>query len=1100
MLAKFQMVSLFFIVLQALVSPFQRCKAEQVQLDFIRSCPQPICPCGTNLWTRPDPAYSNCSEMTVDYTIVNYGDNSLPASSTRDTTYLVAVNGGGEYYLAQTFHDWWGMTCTARPVNFTTTFPDVPEGLYFLRVYCDIDEVHNGPVIGDSAPIMVYRNDLYVSSGSMNTGTTIERGDGTIGVTANFHYDGESTATSLRAKIYLSNSEEPPLSGYYLWPTKELPDLPVGSSVEQTFSATVRSEIPTGSYGVWVKCYSIDGLCEADEDNNYYRLPGTVSVIDPPPPNAPSNLTHLDVTTNTITWSWTDNSDNEDGFRGYGEPVPWNVNANITSYMEENLTPNTHYSRHVEAYNAHGWSGPSNEHSVYTLARNPGIVTDVTGQTFSFSNVTRTSIQANWTSSGNPPATEYFCENITKGTNSGWSNSEYWIETALERDTEYCYRVKARNGDGVETGWTALGCETTLANKIYVDDDAPFDGGPGDPSVSDPDENGSIEHPFDAIEEAIADANDGDVIVILTGTYRGDGNRDINLFGKAITIRSIDPNDPELVAATIIDIEGEPFPPSSSYRGFLFDGTEDSNTIIAGFTIINGCATFDGGLGGGAINCNDASPVIRDCVISNNTALCGGGISQCAGSIINCQISNNTSMGPGGGLFQCEGLIKDCIISNNTALSDSGGGLASSQGGTLEVTNCIFENNISGNEQWEFGGNLCRGGAIFFAPPPLPPPVGASELIITGSTFNFNSAWHQGGGVYADTSTSVLTIEGSGFEGNIALGTGNDYHLAPGLYPGLGGGIYCAGFDTYILDTYFYFNSAEHQGGGIYVEVPLLITEGCNFFGNSAFGDVTHPGIGGGICGIASDTFIFSSLLSGNYANDEAGAMFIDGHLDMTNCTVCSNFSSSGECGGVLAVDGLALNSVLWANTGVNGATEEAQISGGIGVILFSNVQGWTGNYEGESSNGLDPMFVRNPDDGGDGWGDNPNTPSIDEGSNDDFGDLQLKPGSPCIDSGNNSFAAPLEHFDADVLGNSRFINGTCREVTIIDRGAYEYASGYFYFGDLDEQCDINFHDFAILASSWLTDNPLIDIEPFPEGDGIIDIQELLLLVENWMK
>ena len=41
------------------------------------------------------------------------------------------------------------------------------------------------------------------------------------------------------------------------------------------------------------------------------------------------------------------------------------------------------------------------------------------------------------------------------------------------------------------------------AKTWYVDDNAPNDPGPGDTSSSDPDEDGTTDHPFDAIAEAI---------------------------------------------------------------------------------------------------------------------------------------------------------------------------------------------------------------------------------------------------------------------------------------------------------------------------------------------------------------------------------------------------------------------------------------------------------------------------------------------------------------------------------------------------------------------------------------------------------------------
>jgi hypothetical protein len=42
----------------------------------------------------------------------------------------------------------------------------------------------------------------------------------------------------------------------------------------------------------------------------------------------------------------------------------------------------------------------------------------------------------------------------------------------------------------------------------FVDDDANNDPGPGDPNISDPLEDGSRQHPFDAIQEAINAATD----------------------------------------------------------------------------------------------------------------------------------------------------------------------------------------------------------------------------------------------------------------------------------------------------------------------------------------------------------------------------------------------------------------------------------------------------------------------------------------------------------------------------------------------------------------------------------------------------------------
>ena len=85
---------------------------------------------------------------------------------------------------------------------------------------------------------------------------------------------------------------------------------------------------------------------------------------------------------------------------------------------------------------------------------------------------------------------------------------------------------------------TLVTTSTAQAQTIwYVDDDAPGDPGPGDPAVSDPLEDGSVAHPFDAIQEGIDAAVDGDKVSLADGVYAGPGNTDLDLQGKEITIR-----------------------------------------------------------------------------------------------------------------------------------------------------------------------------------------------------------------------------------------------------------------------------------------------------------------------------------------------------------------------------------------------------------------------------------------------------------------------------------------------------------------------------------------------------------------------------------
>ncbi len=109
---------------------------------------------------------------------------------------------------------------------------------------------------------------------------------------------------------------------------------------------------------------------------------------------------------------------------------------------------------------------------------------------------------------------------------------------------------------------------------------------------------------FDNIQAAVDAASDGDEIVVMPGTYTStqDGHV-VNMLGKAVTLRSSDPSDPDVVAATIIDGEGV-------RRGILCNSDETNKTIIEGFTITNGFSIGGAGNGGAGILIVSSTPFI----------------------------------------------------------------------------------------------------------------------------------------------------------------------------------------------------------------------------------------------------------------------------------------------------------------------------------------------------------------------------------------------------------------------------------------------------------------------------------------------------------
>jgi hypothetical protein len=135
--------------------------------------------------------------------------------------------------------------------------------------------------------------------------------------------------------------------------------------------------------------------------------------------------------------------------------TPGTVTGNVNTLVSKAITglsPNTTYHYCVTAVSSAGTTNGSD------MTFTTGSVVPAAG---SFSNITQTCIRANWTVNGNPSGTQYYCENVTAGTNSGWVTSTSWDSCSLTCGTSYTFRVKARNGDGIDTGWTSLGPQST---------------------------------------------------------------------------------------------------------------------------------------------------------------------------------------------------------------------------------------------------------------------------------------------------------------------------------------------------------------------------------------------------------------------------------------------------------------------------------------------------------------------------------------------------------------------------------------------------------------------------------------------------------------
>lgn len=562
--------------------------------------------------------------------------------------------------------------------------------------------------------------------------------------------------------------------------------------------------------------------------------------------------------------------------------------------------------------------------------------------------------------------------------------------------------------------------------------------------------------------------------------------------------------------------------------------TIDGFTITAGYASGPGFGATPASMDQGAgANVYDAEPTFSRCIFRDNWALNHGALNDHGSSVLidcafienhavgfgaglyihhhsltratNCRFIRNTTPGDGAGIY-CRGLhvsviencevlgneatrgagmyvaedasprVESCMFTGNSALLGGGGIYADKAFG--EIVSCRFERNHAGESRsgGGGGGGGSGGGGVWVTRGA--PMIVSCEFIenrasfgggfyaieecraeVTGCEFTDNSAT-EAGGLY--TLSSPVLVRDCTFVGNRAFGS--DFSV--------GGGLSSYFSNARVERCRFARNEAELGGGGVYAEGESPVVMNSIFLGNRTTGH--EQGWGGGVLnGYHTHATIAGCAFIGNQADEGGGAYtMVLADPSFVNCTFVSNAATAtgASAGGLYCSEFAAVrvtNCIVWGNSG-------SQIHGAERVD-YSCVEG---GMAGDGNTGMSPMLSRLPHAGVDGeWG------TVD----DDAGDLRPGPGSPCIDSGDNS--AILAGFVEDLSGGMRrrddpsTVDSGMGAAPIIDMGAYEFVARCM--ADLDDGSGTGAPDGGVTI-----DDLLFYLLAFESGSGDADVDD----------
>ena len=397
---------------------------------------------------------------------------------------------------------------------------------------------------------------------------------------------------------------------------------------------------------------------------------------------------------------------------------------------------------------------------------------------------------------------------------------------------------------------------------------------------------------YSTIQGAIDAALDSDQVIVSSGTY----NENINFKGKSITVRSTNPDNPAVVAVTIIDGSTPSDPNNASV--VTFNSGENNDSILSGFTITGGSGTwltigwdlheiYWNRCGGGIVCYNLSEPTITKNIIRDNLAGEGGGI-YVYGDPVN-------PASPSDPAVHISPVIYENTLRDNSAIvvhgydppddvytlgnHGDGGAIVCFQGVDPQIT----DNTIQNNHADYYGGGIHLR-------------QWSNGLIENNNIIGNDSCL--GAGVHV-TYNSDPAVRGNTIQGNVAGGFG-------------GGGIYVYYHSEPIIEQNLITQNTSTNGAGIAVfwESDAIIRN------NLIVNNINGAGIR-----VKSESLV---VITNNTIVGNTASQYFAGGIDcITNAVVTIEnniIASNGGAYGVYASSFLPTigNNNIWGNGGAN--------------------------------------------------------------------------------------------------------------------------------------------------------------------------------------